>query len=193
MLTLLKLLLKRELDILEKESETGIHCKQFIAGISNLTIEKFIEEENDGSKKNFVGVFLPNSTTPFINILKMKKQKGGHYPFAILNIDRSNLPGTHWWSILNIHPKKQSFLFDSCGFTGFKAFIEQDDHDITNKILYDTKKFNKGDDIVTLIMLTFLLKKYKKLSKNEVLKLSPTAADLFHLIDKFAELKNVKK
>ena len=28
----------------------------------------------------------------------MIKQKGGYYPFAILNTDRSNLPGTHWWS-----------------------------------------------------------------------------------------------
>ena len=92
-----------------------------------------------------------------------------------------------------MHPKKQLFLFDSYGFTGFKAFIEQDAHDIINKILYDTKKCNKDDDIVTLITLTFSREKYKKLSKNEVLKLSPTAADLFHLIDKLTELNNVKK
>ena len=62
----------------------------------------------------------------------------------ILNTDRSNLPGTHWWSILNIYPKKQLF-----------SFIEQDDGDIINKILYNTKKFNKKDNIVTLVMVTF--------------------------------------
>ena len=74
----------------------------------------------------------------------MNKRKGSHYLFMILNTDRSNLPGTHWWSILNIYPKKQLF-----------SFIEQDDGDIINKILYNTKKFNKKDNIVTLVMVTF--------------------------------------
>ena len=74
----------------------------------------------------------------------MNKRKGSHYLFMILNTDRRNLPGTHWWSILNIYPKKQLF-----------SFIEQDDGDIINKILYNTKKFNKKDNIVTLVMVTF--------------------------------------
>ena len=87
------------------------------------------------------------------------KRKDGNYPFMTLNTDRSNLPGTHWWDILNIYPKKQLFLFDSYDFSGFKAFIEQDDGDIINKILYDTKKFNKKDNIVTLITVTFSRKK----------------------------------
>ena len=56
-----------------------------MAGISNVTIEKFIEEENDDFKKTFVGVILSNSTTPFIYFLKMIKQKGSYYPFAVLN------------------------------------------------------------------------------------------------------------
>ena len=89
--------------------------------------------------------------------------------------------------------KKAAFFFDSYGFTGFKVFIEKDDHDIINKILYDTKKFNKDDVIVTLITLTFSRGNYEKLSKNQVSKLSPTAANLFHLIDEFLELNNVKK
>ena len=67
------------------------------------------------------GVFLSNSKTPFIIFLKMINLKGSHYPLATLNTDRSNLPGTHWWSILNIDQKKQLFLFDSYGFTDFKA------------------------------------------------------------------------
>ena len=107
----------------------------------------------------------------------MIKQKGGCYPFAILNTDRSNLPGTYWWSILNI----------------YLAFTEHDDHDIINKILYNTKKFNKDDDIATLITLTFSRENFEKLSKNKIWKLSPTAADLIHVTDEFAELSNVKK
>ena len=85
----------------------------------------------------------------------MMKRKGSHYPFVILNTDMSNLQGIHWWSIVNIYPQKQLFLFDSYGFLGFKAFIEEDDGGIINTILYDTKKFNKKDNIVTLVTVTF--------------------------------------
>ena len=78
----------------------------------------------------------------------MNKRKGSHDLFTILNTDRSNLPGTHWWSILNIYPKKQLF-----------SFIEQDNGNIKNKILYNTKKLKKKGNIVTLVMVTFLRKK----------------------------------
>ena len=40
--------------------------------------------------------------------------------------------------------------------------------DIINKILYDTKKFNEKDNIVTLVTVTFSRKNYHKLSQNEV-------------------------
>ena len=40
--------------------------------------------------------------------------------------------------------------------------------DIINKILYDTKKFNKKDNIVTLVTVTFSRNSYHKLSQNEV-------------------------
>ena len=35
------------------------------------------------------------------------------YSFLVLNTDRSDKPGRHWWSILDIHPKNAVFLFDS--------------------------------------------------------------------------------
>ena len=41
-------------------------------------------------------------------------------------------------------------------------------------------------------MVTFSRKNYEKLNQNEVLKLSSIAADLFHLINKFAELNRIK-
>ena len=41
-------------------------------------------------------------------------------------------------------------------------------------------------------MVTFSRKNYEKLNQNEVLKLSSTAADLFHLINEFAALNKIK-
>ena len=64
-----------------------------MAGITIITIEKFIEEGNDDLKRNFVVVCLSNSVTPFISFNGLAKNKGSTYPFAILNTDRINLPG----------------------------------------------------------------------------------------------------
>ena len=64
----------------------------------------------------------------------MMTEKGGRYPFIIMNIDRSDKKGTHWWSFLDLHPKKEIFLFDSFGFEGFKEFLLQDDRKTLNKI-----------------------------------------------------------
>ena len=147
-----------------------------MAGIFNVTIEEFIEEENNDFQRNLVGVFLPDRRTSFLNFLKMMKRNGGHYPYMKLNIDRSNLLGTHWWRILNRYPQKQLFLLDSYGFLSFKAFIEQDDGDIINKILYDTKKFKKEDNIRTLVTVTFSRENYEKLSQNKIWKLTSMAA-----------------
>ena len=122
----------------------------------------------------------------------MMKRKGSHYPFIILNTDRANSLGIHWWSILNIYPRKQLFLFDSYGFLGFKAFVEQDDCGLINKILYNTKKFNKKDNIVNLVTVTFSGENYEKLSQNQITKLVSTAADLFYLINEFAILNRIK-
>ena len=121
----------------------------------------------------------------------MMKRKSGHSPFTILNTDGSNFPGTHWWSILNIYPKKQLFVFDSYDFLCFKAFIEQDDGSVINKILYDTKKFNKKDNIVTLVTVTCSRKNFEKLSQNEFLKLSSITATYF-TFNEFAELTRIK-
>ena len=65
-----------------------------------------------------------------------------NYPFIIMNTDRSDKKGTHWWSFLELHTKKEIFLFDSFSFEGFKEFILDDDRNILNKILYDIEKFD---------------------------------------------------
>ena len=50
-------------------------------------------------------------------------EKSTQYLFIIMNTDRSDKKGTHWWSFLELHPKKEIFLLDSFGFNGFKKFL----------------------------------------------------------------------
>ena len=77
-------------------------------------------------------------------------KSGIRYPFIIMNTDRSDKKGTHWWSFLDLHPKKEIFLIDSFGFEGFKEFILKDDQKVLNKILYGIEKFNKRGNKITL-------------------------------------------
>ena len=83
-------------------------------------------------------------------------------------------------------------LFDSYGFTGFKSFIIDDDKNIISRILYGINKFNKKDDIVTLISLNFSVDAYQNLNRSELTKLSTAAEDLFHLINEFEKSHNIK-
>ena len=110
----------------------------------------------------------------------------------ILNTDRSNLPGTYWWSILNISPTKELLQFNSSGFTGLKTFIIQNDREIINKVLCVLKKFNNKDNILILISLKFSISVYQNLSHTEIVELSSTAAELFHLISRFAKVNDIK-
>ena len=52
-------------------------------------------------------------------------EKSARYPFIIMNTDRSDKKGTHWWSFLDLG--KGIFLFNSFGFDGFKESLLQDD------------------------------------------------------------------
>ena len=81
-----------------------------MAGISNVDIENFFENQDEDIKQNFVGVYLSNSITKFINYSKIMKKKDSVYWFAIFNTDKSDKPGTHWWSFLNIKPKSELFF-----------------------------------------------------------------------------------
>ena len=46
-------------------------------------------------------------------------EDSGKFPFVIGNTDASDKPGVHWWSILNIEPRTDIFLFDSYGIEAF--------------------------------------------------------------------------
>ena len=53
-------------------------------GISNFEINKFFEnEENQDLKNNYMGVYLIDSVTRYINFYEIIKKRNGKYPFVI--------------------------------------------------------------------------------------------------------------
>ena len=106
-----------------------------MAGISNFTIEKVVNEIDDDLKANFVGVFPSNHIFKFLRFADLVREKKAPYPFMIMNTDRSGKKGTHWWRFLKISFKEQIFLFDSYGFVGLKEFIIYNDRKTIDKFL----------------------------------------------------------
>ena len=47
-----------------------------------------------------------DSITKYINLNEITKRRNSKYPFEIFNTDKHNKPGIHWWSFMDIHPKK---------------------------------------------------------------------------------------
>ena len=107
-----------------------------------------------------------------------------------MNTDRNNRKGEHWWSFLDLHEKKEIFLFDSFGFEGFKEFVLSDDKNILNKILYGLEKFKKKDSKITIISLKFSMREYEKIKNGH--RLTPRAQDLLHLMYEFGRLHKIK-
>ena len=108
--------------------------------------------------------------------------------FIIMNTDRSDKNGTYCF--LDLHTKREVFLFNSFGFQGFKEFILQDDQKILNKVLHGIEKVNEKDNKVTLITLKFSMQEYEKI-KNEN-RLSETTIDLLDLMYKFGKKHNLR-
>ena len=143
-------------------------------------------------KKILLVFFFPNDITHFLSFYRIIKEKGNLYPFAILNTNRNTKPGRHRWNILNIHPSKQLSLFDSYDLTGFKCFIIDGNKNIINRILCGINKFNKKDDISTLISVKVSVDAYQNLNSSELTKLNTIVADLLHLIKEFGKLHNIR-
>ena len=163
-----------------------------MAGISNEAIEDFFEKINDEDlKSNFIGVFPSNFINKFISYHSIIKNRSKvKYPFIIMNTDRSDRAGTHWWSFLDLHPKKEIFLFDSFGFEGLKKFIIDNDKKLLNKVLFNLNKFEKSDRKITLISIKFSMREYEKIKDTKQLK--TTTQDLLHLMYEFGKLHNVE-
>ena len=163
-----------------------------MAGISNEAIDDLFDKTKDSDlKNNFIGVFPSNFINKFIShhsIIKSKPKV--KYPFIIMNTDRSDRDGTHWWSFLDLHQKKDIFLFDSFGFEGLKKFIIDNDKKLINKVLFNLNKFGKNDRKITLISLTFSMDEYEKIKYFNDLR--TTTQDLLHLMYEFGKLHNIK-
>ena len=160
-----------------------------MSGISNFVIEKAINEIDDDLKQNFVGAFPSNHTFKFINFTHYIREKSAPYPFMIMNTDRNDKEGEHWWSLLEISPKDQIFLFNSFGFIGLKEFIIDNDKKIVDRFFYGLEKLNKKDKKINLTYLQFDIESYKKLNKNS---LTSTAQDFFHTLTEFGKVHKNK-
>ena len=158
-----------------------------MSGISNFTIKKTINEIDGDLKQNFVGVFLSNETFKFFNFKHLIREKTAPYPFMIMNTDRSNKDGEHWWCLLEISFKDQIFLFDSFGFAGLKEFIIDNDKEIIDQFFYSLEKINKKDKVINLTYVHFDIESYKKINKSS---LTTTARDLFHSLSQFGKVLN---
>ena len=163
-----------------------------MASISNEAIEDFFEKVSDEDlKNNFIGVFPSNFINKFISYHSIIKDRSKvKYPFIIMNTDGSDRAGTHWWSFLDLHQKKEIFLFDSFGFEGFKKFIIDNDRKVLNKVLFGLNKFQKSDHKITLISVNFSMSEYEKIKDTKQLK--TTTQDLLHLMYEFGKLHNIQ-
>ena len=166
-------------------------------GINNIQIQNFFQkDENEDLKNNFVGVFSMDYISRFIKYHELiKGKKGGKYPFAIFNTDAHNKPGTHWWSFLDIKPKKNLLLFDSHGLDGFKYFIVDNDEKIIDELLYNFKncKIKNANGNIKLCTMTFDTVVWEKMSNQKKSQLNETATYFFHLPSQFAKLKKANK
>ena len=116
-----------------------------------------------------------------------KMMPGKIYPFIISNTDRSGEGGTNLWSILNISPKSELFLFDSFGISGMKHFIVNDDKKIVEKVIKGLRLADQKDKKLTLAKLKFSMNSNENLAENETKSLSESAQDLFHLTHSFGK------
>ena len=113
-----------------------------MAGISNFQIEETFKKIGDEDLlKNFLGVFPSNKMNKFIYHAAMISESG-KFPFVIANTDADYKPGVHWWSILDIEPKNDIYIFfDTFGIEGLKHFITEDDKKIVEKNLIGIEKW----------------------------------------------------
>lgn len=146
-----------------------------MGGISNFQIEKAFEKIDDEDLlDNFIKVFPSNYMNKFINHAAMIEDSG-KFPFIIANADADDKPGVHWWSISDIEPRTDVFIFDSYGLDGLKHFIIQDDKPVVDKILLGIEKMDRTDNKITLCKIKFNLGACRHLTKEEIDSLSEIA------------------
>ena len=75
--------------------------------ISNFQTKNTIKKIDDERLNNkFVGVFPADKINKFINFKQKIHEKTAKYLFLTANTEDSSKECKHWWSILDIEPKK---------------------------------------------------------------------------------------
>ena len=97
-------LTKKEKTKVEKIYQKAKICKKTQSGLSTRMLTKFL-----ANTKNFVGVYSQN---------QLKKITLQHFPSTfVINLDSSNMPGSHWIALGLFKNKLE--IFDSLGFSMF--------------------------------------------------------------------------
>ena len=119
-------------------------------GLSNFDIEDIFNKANNSDLlQNFIGVFLSDKMSKFLDFKKM--MKGKKYQFLMANTDGSDKQGTHWRSILDINGKKDFLLFNSFGIKDLKNFIVKDDEKIVTKVLKGVENLKEDKEQINLV------------------------------------------
>ena len=84
-------------------------------------------------------------------------------------------------------------LFDSLGLTRLKYFIVDNDEAIIDKLLYNFSLCKVKEERLTLCSLRFSINGWEKLKPSEKEKLTDATQNFFHLLTKFAKLKENKR
>ena len=108
-----------------------------------MLLEILLKKTSVDVDKNFVGVFSFQWCYKIYNFSQYDDSKHLRYPFIIINTDCNDKKGAHWWRFFNLHPKNETFTFDSFGFERFKEFLLQGNKKALNNILYRIKKNEK--------------------------------------------------
>ena len=110
----------------------------------------------------------------------MKKQAQKF--FLVTNLEM------HQWSLLDLHPKREIFSFDSFGQDGLKHLVIKDDKKLINKIMVCFEKF-KLTEIRNLkfspVQAAFPSSLFERLTAKELGKFGKTARDQFHFFEAF--------
>ena len=98
----------------------------------------------------------------------MIKEKTAKYPFIIANTQHSSKDDKHWWSILDIEPKKMLFFFESFVADGVKNCIITDNKKKTvQKIVSGIAKMTRTDNKIMLGKIKFQRKFVKTYQKRK--------------------------
>ena len=153
-------------------------------GISKLQIENALKDMKDeGIDDNFVGVFPSSHINKFINHAAMISEKKGKHPFVIANTDSSEKGGIHWWSILDIEPKREIFCYYSFGLNSLKNFTIQDNRNVIEKILLGTEKMTRTANKITFFNIWFNLNACKNLSTEELVQVFGNKLKLINFVN----------